>query len=69
MKDEKLVVAYLRRDNRAEVLSEGEDIEKITDGLADDFEAVRVVIDIEKKWFYFTKKCLKLPGILNGKRF
>jgi|TARA_B100000959_G_scaffold114331_1_gene120501 hypothetical protein len=69
LKDEKLVVAYLRRDNRAEVLSEGEDIEKITDGLADDFEAVRVVIDIEKKWFYFTKKCLKLPGILNGKRF
>ena len=63
------MVAYLRRDNRAEVLSEGEDIEKITDGLADDFEAVRVVIDIEKKWFYFTKKCLKLPGILNGKRF
>jgi hypothetical protein len=49
LKDEKLVVAYLRKDNRAEVLPEGEDIEKITDGLTDDFKAVRVGIDIEKK--------------------
>ena len=69
MKDEKLVVAYLRRNNRAEVLPEGKDIEKIIDRLTDDFEAVRVGIDIEKKRFYFTKKFLKLPGSLKGKSF
>ena len=63
------MVAYLRRNNRAEVLPEGKDIEKIIDRLTDDFEAVRVGIDIEKSGFYFTKKCLKLPGSLKGKRF
>ncbi|MEE9165724.1 MAG: FAD-dependent oxidoreductase [Nitrospinota bacterium] len=67
LKDEELVVAYLKRVNKAEILPEGEDIEKITDGLTHDFEAVRVAIDIEKKAVLFYEKMFEATRESEGK--
>ncbi len=67
LKDEELVVAYLKRLNKMEIFPEGEEIEKMTNDLNYDFEAVRVAIDIEKKAVLFYEKLFEATRESEGK--